>query len=77
MPQVESVGIYLDPTALVGGVKLEPGTNIALTRSDPHNSIIITDTRPPAPGCSSAYQTDLQPPIAPAINTPTFTTGVA
>ncbi len=38
---VSSVGEYGDGTTLTGDVKLEEGTNVTITRSDPHNSLII------------------------------------
>lgn len=38
---ISSLGKYGDSGFLVGAVKLEEGSEITLTRSDPHNSIII------------------------------------
>ncbi len=41
---VNSVGEYGDGTTLTGDVKIQEGTNITITRSDPNNSLIITSS---------------------------------
>lgn len=57
MIQVQSVGIWNDPTVLVGEVKLEEGNLIELIRDDAHNSIIINNKAvlPPHMGVTLAY----------------------
>ena len=47
MPNVRSLGIFGDPAALVGEVKLAAGTGITLIRDDVSNAIAIVTT--PAP----------------------------
>jgi len=77
MPRVDSVGKYADPVTLVGEVKIEEGSFIQITRNDAHNSLVITDTRPPAPGCSSAFTFQVSTSKPLPIPNPPFTVSVS
>lgn len=79
MPQVDSLGDYGDPTVLIGNVKIEQGANIAITRDDAHNSLIIASTCPPPPPsgitCTLSHPGPGAP--SPALNIPGLAYSVA
>ncbi|MBA7710944.1 hypothetical protein ES703_119894 [subsurface metagenome] len=77
MPKVQSLGEYLDPTSLVGEVKLEEGANIEITRDDEHNSLIITNTLPAPLGAFTAFAFQLSTAYPAHVPNPPFTVSVA
>lgn len=77
MPRVQSVGEYGDTISLVGEVKLEEGDYIEITRNDAHNSLIIKNTRPGFPQCTTSVSARSGQRKALLTRNPTFVASVS